>query len=262
MNGNMSFVEILKNKLLRLLKKQKTVDLNIYTMNKEFLLSTINDFENGGLESPEFLKKAHSIYNEYATFPNPLPNAETPYLLGIVFSYFAKYYKRNIDYYASILENALFCFIRVIKDTNVGRSEHQCAAIRMLLLIDDNEWAMKGIAHKFYEKNCQQLYGSPLMVQQMIAQGMEPWTFEIDLLKNLGSFCIKESSSGNHQSSISALDMERFSVIKRKGKYSTQWPLVRVPSKRVFELFAEFISEYVDTPYERRITPLYYDCND
>lgn len=138
-------------------------------MNKEFLLSIIKDFESGGLENPEFLKKAHTIYNGYATYPSSLPDAENPYLLGIVFSHFAKYYQQNIDYYASILENALFCFIKVIKNSEASRSERHCAAISMLLLIDNNEWAMKGIAHKFFEKKCQQLYGSPLMVQQILA---------------------------------------------------------------------------------------------
>ena len=50
-------------------------------MNKEFLLSAISDFENGGLENPEFLKKAHTTYNGYATYPSTLPNAENPYFL-------------------------------------------------------------------------------------------------------------------------------------------------------------------------------------
>lgn len=230
-------------------------------MNKEFLLSTISDFENGGLENPEFLKKAHSVYNWYARYPSPLPNDKNHYLLGIIFSHFAKYYQQNIDYYDSILENALFCFIKVINNTDTTLSENQYAAIRMLLLIDDNEWAMKGIAHKFFEKKCQQLYDSPLIVQQIIAQGMEPWTFEIDLLKNLGFICIEKSCSDNQHSFISASDMERFSTIKRNGKYSTKWPLVNVSADRVFDLFAEFISEYIYKPYERRITHLHYDCN-
>lgn len=232
-------------------------------MNKEFLLSAISDFENGGLENPEFLKKAHTTYNGYATYPSTLPNAENPYLLGIVFSHFAKYYQQNIDYYVSILEDALFCFIRVIKDTDTTNSEHQCAAICMLLLIEDNEWAMKGIAHKFYERKCQQLYGSPLMVQQMLAQGMDPWTYEMDLLKNLGSFCIEKSCLDDRNSfiSVSESDIERFSALINNGKYSTNWPLVSVSVERVFELFAEFISEYIYAPYERRITHLHYDCN-
>lgn len=228
-------------------------------MNTEFLISAIEDFENGGLASSDFLRKAHLIYNEYATFPCRLPNVEKPYLLGILFSSFAKYYQNNVDYYTSILENALFCFIKVMKNTNVTNSEHQCAAIHMLLLIDDNEWLMKGIAHKFIEKKCQQLYGSPLLVQKMLAQGMEPWTYEIDILKKLGEFCIEESNSDNKHAFISAFDMERFNSLKKNCKYFTAWPLVRVSAECVFELFSEFISENIDTPYERRIKRLYYD---
>lgn len=228
-------------------------------MNNKFLLSTISDFENGGLENPEFLRKAHLTYNKYANDSCSLPDAENPYLLGTIFSYFAKYYQQNIDYYTSILENALFCFIKVIKNTNISCSEHQYAAIRMLLLINDNEWAMKGIAHQFYKKKCEQLYDSPLIIQQMLAQGMDPWTYETDLLKNLGFYCIEQSDSDNRHSFISASDMKRFSILKNNGKYSIDWTLVCVSYERVFELFAEFISEYIHTPYERRITHLHYN---
>lgn len=227
-------------------------------MDTEILVSAIRDFENGGLKNPEFLKKAHLIYNEYATFPSQLSNVEKPYLLGVLFSCFAKYYQENIDYYTSILENALYCFIRVIKNTNISNSEHQCAAIRMLLLIDDNEYAMKGVVHNFYEKKCEQLYGCPLMVQKILAQGMEPGAYEIDILKNLGCFCIEESCSDEKSSSISALDMERFDNLKRDGKYSMTWPLVSISPEGVFEFFSDFISECIDTPYERRIMSLYY----
>ncbi|MDO4165297.1 MAG: hypothetical protein Q4D56_13085 [Bacteroides sp.] len=226
--------------------------------NQEILSSAIQDYEKGGLLNEAFLSKAHSIYNEYATFPSPLPNAEHPYLLGIVFSYFAKYYSKNIDYYTCIMENALFCFFKVMS-TSLSQSECQCAAMRVLLLIEDNDWVMKGIAHKFYEQRCQELYGQPLMVQSFLARGMEPWTFETDILRQIGYYCIKKSSSDGKQSMISSSDTERFKSIVKSGKYNVTWPLVTVSPDRVYELFFKFISGYIGTPYERRITQLRYN---
>lgn len=226
-------------------------------MNKEFLLSAIHDYENGGLENEDFLKKAHDIYNGYATYSCPLLDAENPYLLGIVFSAFAKYYAKNIDYYASIMENALFCFGKVMK-TSESISERQCAAIRMLLLIDENDWVMKGIVHKFFERMSLELYGQPLLVQKISAQGMAPWTYEVDILTHIGNYCINESRSFSIHSSISSEEMTRFNDIKKSNKYYVRWPLVRVPIKRVFDLFQDFIEDYINTPYERRVTQLRY----
>lgn len=103
-----------------------------------------------------------------------------------------------------------------------------------------------------------QLYGQPLMMQSILAQGMEPWTFEIDILKNIGSYCIGLSSSNDKHSFISATEMKCFNYIKRSGKYEVEWPLVSVPAERVFYLFSEFLREFIRTPYERRITYLRY----
>ena len=228
----------------------------IEMINSEILSSAIKAYEKGGLYDEEFLKKAHLIYNSCATFPpNVLNNSESPYLLGVVFSYLAKYYSDNINHYTSIVENALFCFDRAMKP-DVSISEYQCAAMRMLLLIDDNDCVMKGIAHKFYEQKCQELYGQPLMFQRMLAQGMDAWTFEMDILKHIGFCCIMRGCSVNKYSIISALDYERFTRLTGSGKYDVEWPLVKVSEERVYELFSEFISEYVNTPYERRITLL------
>lgn len=224
-------------------------------MDIELLNSAIKDYDNGGLANVDFIQKAHRIYNSYATFPTSLPNAEHPYLLGIVFADFAKYYSNNINIYTSIVENALFCFAKVMK-TSSSQSEKQCAAIRMLLLISDNDRVMKGIAHTFYEKRPQELYGQPLFMQQFIAQGMEPWTYETDILVNLGSHCIDESDSEEKKSLISKEDMDRFNNIVKSQKYKLEYPLVIVSAERVFDLFFDFIAEFIKTPYERRITML------
>lgn len=95
-------------------------------------------------------------------------------------------------------------------------------------------------------------------MQSILAQGMEPWTFEIDILKNIGSYCIGLSSSNDKHSFISATEMKCFNYIKRSGKYEVEWPLVSVPAERVFYLFSEFLREFIRTPYERRITYLRY----
>ena len=225
--------------------------------NTELLTSTIQSYEKSGLQNVDFLKQAHAIYNKYATFPPTLPSAENPYLLGIVFSYFAKYYENNINNYTCIVENALFCFDKVMK-TSSSQSERQCAAIRMLLILEDNYRIIMGMIHVFCEKRCQELYGNPLMMHRMLAQGMDPWTYEMDVLKQLGSFCIEKSNSCEKHSFISSIDMQRFKNIENSGKYKMKWPLTMIPSENVYKLFSDFITENINTPYDRRITQLHY----
>lgn len=226
-------------------------------VDPKILVSAIQDFERGGIQSDDFLKKAHLVYNACATFPPTcLVESEHPYLLGCVFAYFAKYYSNNIDYYTSIIENALFCFCRVMKE-NLSESESQCASIRMLLLIEDNEWVMKGIVHKFCEQRCQELYGQPLVFHRMLAQSMDAWAFEMDVLKLLAFYCIERSSSKAKHSFISSSDTSRYMKIVKSGKYGVEWPLVQVSMEQVYEMFSEFVRESVNTPFERRIAQLY-----
>ncbi|MDE5905266.1 hypothetical protein [Duncaniella sp.] len=225
--------------------------------SSDFLTSTIQDYEKGGLHNVEFLKKAHSIYNEYASYPTPLIRTAYPYSLGIVFSYFAKYYSNNIDYYTCIIENALFCLNRAI-EICTSQNEQESAAIRLLLLIEDNDWVMKGITHKFYERSTQELYGLPLIAQTILAQRMDPWTFETEILKHIGAYCIQKSNFPESKPAISDSDILRLQDIISSGKYNIRWPLVKVPTKRVYELFLEFIAEFIRTPYDRRITQLIY----
>ena len=82
-------------------------------MNNELqniLQSTINDFNDSGLYSDAFLTKAHQIYNSFAYYSCPLPSSEHPYLLGVVFSHFARYYKEDFDKYTSIIEKYVIRF--------------------------------------------------------------------------------------------------------------------------------------------------------
>ncbi len=220
----------------------------------EFLVATIHEYDNGGLSNEQFIENAHLIYNAFACFPCPLQSYDYPYLLGIVFSGFAPYYKHDINIYTSIMENALFCFMKIIKEENHNSSEYQCAAIRLLLLIHDNDWVMKGITQKFQDKNCLELYGEIPFVHHVLYQGVSPWAYEIDILTHLGQYCIAQSRSDSKQSSISASDMRKFKEIVKGQDYQVKWPLVHISDEQVFNLFYEFITEYVSTPYERRIS--------
>lgn len=233
-------------------------DLIVDNSYEEMLRSAIRNYYDGGLNNENFVKDAHRIYNEYVGFPCSLPQAEHHYLLGIIFSGFARYYEDNIDYYTCIMENALYCFFKVINEST-SQSERQCAAIRMLLLIDGNDWVMKGITRKFRDKHCQKLYGQPLMHIQIISQGLStPWDYENDILRIIGCVCL-EMFGSSKTSFISHGEMMLFDRIKSSGKYThSMWGLANMPDESVFQLYYEFITEYINTPYERRLTQLVY----
>ena len=235
-------------------------------MNNELqnlLKSAINDFNNNGLYNDNFLTKAHQIYNSFAYYSCPLPSSEHPYLLGIVFSNFARYYKEDIDKYTSIIENALFCFLRVIYDKTESKVERQSAAIRLLLLIDSHDWVMKGILRKFYDKSCDVLFNIPQTHGSIFRSLMSmdnPWIIEEDMLKCIGNICLELTESSNTHAELSATEMNTFNQIKRKDAYNDQWGhLIEVPLNKFFKMFYNHITNIVNTPYERRITHLYYN---
>lgn len=230
-------------------------------MSTEFqnlLKSAIDDYSDRGLYDKAFLTKVHQIYNAFAHYPCPLPSAEHPYSLGIVFSYFCEYYKNDIDKYTSIIENALFCFFRVINESEFT-IEKQSATIRLLLLIDKNDWVMKGIMKKFYMRYCDTLYGMPLEIHKLLHDSFEPWTFETDLLSRLGERCIEIASSDTAHSVLSQQEMQKFNELKTGEKYVSYFPLIKISTEELFRLFNDFINEFIRTPYERRITHLYYN---
>lgn len=221
------------------------------------IASAIKDCEQGGRENPQFIEKAHAIYNLYATNTCPLKDAEHPYLLGILFAAFAKYYIRNVNIYASIMENACFCFSKVVKESD-SPTERQCAAMRLLLFIDDNYPLMLQVAKNLRNSYSQELYGQPAMMVNIMAQGMDQNAYEEDLLRNIGSYCIGMQNSGNVHSSISAREMQRFKNLCSTERYNLNFPLVEIPASRVFELFYDFMYRIICTPCERRITQLSY----
>ena len=52
----------------------------------------------------------------------------------------------------------------------------------------------------------------------------------------------------------------RFNDIKKGEKYGYGgWSLATVSAERVFNLFFEFIEEIIRTPYDRRVTQLFYN---
>lgn len=222
---------------------------------RDKLYACFQEYQKGTDKNRKFLSLAHEVYNEYATYPCSLPTATHPYLLGMVFSEFACSYSEDINTYTSIMENALFCFFRVIK-TSTSVSERQCAAIRMLLLIDNHDWVMKGITRKFRDKYSQRLYGQPSIIIQMMSQSMAPWIYEEDILRMLGAYCIYKSESDEKHSSISHSEMQQFCQIKQSGKYEVRWPLVSISMDNVFNLYYHHILEIVNSPFERRITKL------
>ena len=183
-------------------------------------------------------------------------------MLGVVFSHFALYYKDDIDKYTSIIENALFCFLRVIYDTEF-KAERQSAAIRLLLLIDGHDWVMKGILRKFYEKHCDMLFNIPLSHGSVFRSLMsmdDPWIIEEDMLKCIGSICVELTASKSTYPEISAIEMKSFNGLKGKDIYNNPWGhLIEVPLNKFFKMFYSHITEIVNTPYERRITHLYYN---
>ena len=235
--------------------------LSTKIMNKELqniLISAIKDYNERGLYDVTFLSKAHKIYNEFAYFSCPLPLSDHPYLLGIVFSYFSEYYKNDIDTYTSIIENALFCFFRVIKE-NEFQMERQSAAIRLLLLIDRNDWVMKGITRKFYTKNCEVLFGMPFDLHQIFEyRGLGQWVVEGDILRILGHQCTLIADSNSSHVSISETDMRDYHKLLNENKYRGDWPLVKISTEQLFEMYDDFIRDFINTPYERRITQLIY----
>lgn len=234
-------------------------------MNNELqnlLRSAINDFNDSGLYNDAFLTKAHQIYNSFAYYSCPLPFSEHPYLLGVVFSYFARYYKDDIDKYTSIIENALFCFLRVIYDTEF-KVDRQSAAIRLLLLIDSHDWVMKGILRNFYDKNCDVLFNIPQSHGSIFRSLMsidDPWIIEEDMLKCIGNICIDLTTSNTIHSEISAIEMKSFNELKTKDAYNAhRGHLIEVPLNKFFKMFYTHITDIINTPYERRITHLYYN---
>lgn len=235
-------------------------------MNNELqnlLKSAINDFNDSGLYNDAFLTKAHQIYNSFACYSCPLPSSEHPYLLGVVFSYFARYYKDNIDKYTSIIENALFCFLKVIYDKTEFKVERQSAAIRLLLLIDSHDWVMKGILRKFYDKHCDVLFNIPQSHGSVFRSLMSmdnPWIIEEDMLKCIGNICIGLTTSNTTYSEISAIEMKSFNELKAKDAYNDSWGhLIEIPLNKFFKMFYAHITDIINTPYERRITHLYYN---
>lgn len=222
---------------------------------ENLLSAAINDYEQKGRENKSFLEKAHRIYNSYAINACPLKDTEHPYLLGIVFATFAKYYINDVNIYASILENACYCFSKVMTDSS-SISERQCAAIRLLLCIEDNYPLMLQVAKKLKDYKCQELYGQSAMELNIFSQGMDQYTYEEDILRNIGSYCIATQKTTNINASISVQDMNLFQKLTTSKKYNLEWPLVCVSSSQVFKLFYELLYKIISTPCKRRTTVL------
>lgn len=159
-----------------------------------------------------------------------------------MYSYLANFYKNNIDIYTSIVENSIYCFSKVIIESE-SESERQSAAIRLFLLSYDNEKVVKGILYKLVREK----YGDN--------------TFEIILLQlvdsdlcAIRSYCLLLIEEGSKKVFISDEYMRKYHRLSKSLRKSSSTPEALEKS---FILFYEEIHKIIKTPYERRITALF-----
>ena len=88
------------------------------------------------------------------------------------------------------------------------------------------------------------------MYNQILSNGMAPWTFEIDIITHIASECISRGKSHDKPLMISDQEIKHFASLSNEDRYHVRYPLVKIKPDEVFELFFGFISEYVTTPFE------------
>ena len=206
-----------------------------------------------------FKRLAVDFYNEYCNFPSTLlfDEERNIYSMGIIYSRMAQFYTEDINVYATIIENAIYCFSKIITTTD-NIVNKQSAAIRLLLLFKDNWGLMLQVAKNLIKTRGSQLYGDYSSLSfSILASGLEPYTYENDILRQLGHYCVKESQSNNTHTSISASEMSQYELCVKSGKFSyNEWALTKLGGKDLFDIFYGFIEEIIKTPYERRTTKL------
>ncbi len=234
-----------------------TNDITDYMSESEALLdNALIAYDNGNMEL--FKDYAASLYNEYCSYPSPLEhNNPHPYLLGTVYSRMAQFYAYNINAFASIIENALYCFSKTIIESD-DVVEKQCAAQRMVLLLDDNWWFMQQVAKNFIKFSGNKLYRDySELTFSILSGGMTPNAYEDDILGQLGYYCVKVAQSNSVHSFISVEETARYkSCINDKRFQYHPWALTNVKDEKLFELFYEFLSLIVQSMVKRRVMRL------
>lgn len=223
-------------------------------MSQQNLLlnDAVEAYYSGNME--EFMSIAKSIYNACAVFPTPIINAQHKYLMGTVFAYFAPFNIRNIDVYTTAIENAYYCLSTVVIKTEYT-SEKNCAAIRLLLLIDENRQVMLHIASRFVKERSSRISNKPALNISVLNSIMNN-AYDEDVLRIIGGYLIHEISSNGKNSFISENEMQHYNEILRQDRYSTMLSLFDVTAETLFMEMHNFVLSVINMPYERRITQL------
>lgn len=234
-----------------------TSDFSEYISESDFLINdALTAYDVGDIEL--FKERAISLYNKYCSYPSPLEhNNPHPYLLGTIYSRMAQFYVYDINTFASIIENALYCFSKTIIESD-DIVEKQCAAKRMVLLLDDNWGFMQQVAKNFIKFSGHKLYRDySELTFSILSRGMTPNAFEDDILGQLGYYCVEITQSNSVHSFISVEETARYeSCIKDKRFQYHPWALTNIKDEKLFELFYEFLSLIVRSMVERRVTLL------
>lgn len=216
-----------------------------------FLNDAVDKHDSGNIE--EFVKQAQQIYNSCACFPSHLNSIGHEYLYGKVFAYFAPFVTNDINIYTTVLENAYFCLSKTIVNSE-SISEEQCAAIRLLLLIDDNNRVIMHIISRFLEERVGNICKNPM--NTLILNEIMDKAFEKEILRMIGGYLIEKVGSHEKNSFISVKEMDKYNDILRRNCYSTQISLIPSSAEKIFMETYNFIYSVIQTPYDRRIKPI------
>ncbi len=224
------------------------MDKNEYpkTEAEELLQNAINAYDNGNLKL--FKVKAVDLYNVYCS-PGKLQSEDKHlYSLGIIYSRLAQFYTQDKYFYPTIIDNAIYCLSKaIVKGDDIVKK--QCAAMRILLLLDDNWNLMLQMVNKFINANVEKLYNCPDVAFSIMYKRLDPLTYEKDVLRQLGYFCIYNSKLDNIHSFISQQEMQHFNSLCKDERFGyPEWPLTNLRGKYLFKLFYEYVEQVVNAP--------------
>ena len=121
--------------------------------------------------------------------------------------------------------------------------------MRILLLLDDNWNLMLQMVNKFINANVEKLYNCPDVAFSIMYKRLDPLTYEKDVLRQLGYFCIYNSKLDNIHSFISQQEMQHFNSLCKDERFGyPEWPLTNLRGKYLFKLFYEYVEQVVNAP--------------
>jgi hypothetical protein len=189
-----------------------------------------------------FEKYAKLLYNNFAQNPIELSQIQSPYLIGIVYSYLEGGFKES-DITQVCFDNACYCFAKVIKNGK-SASERISAAIRLFLLMNEVGARAFNLCNKVFEQNCQQLKGvSYAKYRTSIGQG--EFISEIRLkVRDIGDYCYSLFSQGLDSSFISVEDMSRVNGFI--SDYNTRLLTFEEYEFKLKDMFFKMFIEYLE----------------